>query len=322
MIRRSTEALVLAFLLAVSVAQAEPSPSDVATAKSLLVEGRQLRAQNKHELARDKFKAAWALVPTPIIGLDLARAYAACRQYVEARELALEVTRLPEGPKESAEGKAARADAATLAAEVKAKIGSLTVTLEGPSAGKGARVTIDGEVVPAEAVGIPRKVNPGKHVVVVTVGGVAQTKNVEVAEGGSEAVTVTVDQVPSPGVTEGEKPKQPTAASLERPVWPWLSLGVGAVGVVAGGVFVVLAAKKNSAIDEACPGGCPDGDALKSASELKSTRNAFWVGAALLGGVGLTAGVIGVWGLMRDPPKTAGAHLLVGPGTAAVRIVF
>lgn len=319
MIRRSTDAFVLALLLAVSVTQAEPSPSDVATAKSLLVEGRKLRAQSKHELARDKFKAAWALVPTPIIGLDLARAYAACGQYVEARELALEVTRLPEGPKESAEGKAARADAATLAAEVKAKIGSLTVTLEGPSAGKGARVTIDGEVVPAEAVGVPRKVNPGKHVVVVTVGGIAQTKNVEVAEGGSESVSVTV------GTTSHANPETPGSAPVDgpvRPAWPWVAVGVGAVGVVASGVFTALALKKNAELVDFSENhvNTPQNDA--ELKDLKSTRNSWWMGAALVGSVGLAAGALGAWGLTREPTKSAGAHLLVGLGTATFRFVF
>lgn len=322
MIRRSTSALVLAVCLTVSTTHAEPSPSDVATAKSLLVEGRQLRAQNKHDLARDKFKAAWVLVPTPIIGLDLARAYVACGQYVEAREVALEVTRLPEGPKESAEGKAARVEATKLAAEAKGKIASLVVKIEGLS-GRPAQATIDGEPVPVDTLGLGRKLNPGMHAVVVTVGGIAHTKHVQLADGASASVTVIVG-APAPGVTAKESaPPSTLTDAASRPTWPWVAVGLGATGVLVGGVFAALALGKESAIRAECPTDCAGIESKKTAvDDLRSSRTTFQIAAVALGGVGLAAGALGVWGLTREPAKVGGVQLLVGAQAATVRITF
>ncbi|MBK7402872.1 MAG: hypothetical protein IPJ34_43270 [Myxococcales bacterium] len=162
MIRRSSEVLVLcvACLATPSFVYADPSPGNVATAKSLVVEGRDLRAKGEHAKARDRFKAAWALVPTPIIGLDLARELVACGQLVEGRETALAAAKLPEGAKESAEGKTARAEATKLAAELRDRIPSLVVRVENAESLKGLRVTLDGEELPVAALNVSRKVDP------------------------------------------------------------------------------------------------------------------------------------------------------------------
>ncbi|MBK7402873.1 MAG: hypothetical protein IPJ34_43275 [Myxococcales bacterium] len=139
----------------------------------------------------------------------------------------------------------------------------------------------------------------------------------------SEASTKEVTLKITP--TEGAASSKPSPASAEaKPVWPWVTLGVGAVGLVAGGIFVLQAADKNSAIDDTCPNANCGGDQTKKdkVDALKSSRANLWLGAGLLGGVGLAAGVVGIWGLTRSPTNTAGVHLLVGIGSATVRVVF
>ncbi|MBL8719817.1 MAG: hypothetical protein JNL79_27760 [Myxococcales bacterium] len=318
MIRRSSEVLVLciACLAAPSVVHAEPSSGNVATAKSLVVEGRELRAKGEHTKARDRFKAAWALVPTPIIGLDLARELVACGQLVEGREMALAAAKLPEGAKESTEGKTARAEATKLAAELRDRIPSLVVRVENAESLKGLRVTLDGEELPVAALGVARKVDPGKHVVVAKVGAAERTETVIVSEASTKEVTLKVTP------TEGAATKdlsQPTASAEAKPVWPWVTLGVGAVGLVAGGVFAVVWHQRQTALVDGCSPYCTQ----KDHDDLISNRNSAAIWSTVLLGLGAVGVGVGLWGLTRTPEKSAAqVQLLVGVGSAGVHIAF
>lgn len=196
------------------------------------------------------------------------------------------------------------------------------MTLEGLPPGKPAQVTIDGEAVPLEALGAPRKVNPGKHVVEVTVGGVTQTKQVNVATGASESVVVTV--APLAATAPAGSPDEPGAPRLDapvRPAWPWVAISVGAAGAIAGGVFVMLWIRKDGEVAD-FSGRYDTKENRDELERLKASRNSFGLAALVCGGAGVAAGVVGIWGLTRDPPRTAGTRLLVGVGTVAVRVVF
>ena len=314
-------AFVVASTLMPGAVFADASPANVASAKALLAEGRELRAKGEHAKARDRFKAAWALVPTTIIGVDLAREHVACGELIEGREIALEVTKLPENAKESVEGKAARAEAAKLAADLKSRIPAIVVKLQGVPIGKTAHVTIDGEVLPTAALGAPRKVNPGPRMVVARVDDVERSAKVTVAEGAIEEVVVSFEGSASIG-----KPVDTFAHKTEdsppRSVWPLVSLGVGAAGVITGTVFAVLAVTDRRDINELCPDKCPPVNEGKK-NELLSSEKGHWWLAGIVGGVGLAALGIGAWGLLR-PARANGARiqLFVGTGVLNVRVVF
>lgn len=241
--------------LAIPLARAEPSAADVTTAKSLVVEGRGLRAKGQHAAARDRFKGAWALVPTPIIGMDLAREHVALAELVEGREIAIAITKLPTIPKESDESRSARADAAKLANELAARIPSVVITVAPMPAG--ATVQLDGGPVPAATLGVPRKLNPGKHEIVVRVGAKETARTVTLGEGQERAVTIDGKELigtggdPSPTSTA---PKTATSLEAGRPTWAWIALGAGGVGAVLGVVGTATAfggaSKFNEANDE------------------------------------------------------------------------
>ena len=315
MSRKSIEACayLLASVLAASTAYAEASPANVASAKSLLAEGRDLRAKGDHTKARDRFKAAWALVPTPIIGLDLANEHVACGELIEAREIALEVTRLPENAKESADGKAARAEASKLASDRKTRIPSIVVKVAGVGAGKVVHATIDGEVLPSGALGAPRKVNPGTRLVVVKIDAVERRAKVTVAEGSTEEVLLDF----AGPLASGEGSKDGSA----RPMWPWLSIGVGAVGLIGGVYFATEWVREDGIVnapclrtDEACRG---------AVSKAETGRTSSIALTIVLGGLGLAASSVGIWGLLRtSPPATGRIQPLVGLGTAGVLVRF
>lgn len=64
--------LVLGPLCPTPLRAAEPTKEDVANAKALAKEGRELREKGKYKEALVKFEAAWAYVQTPLTGRDLA----------------------------------------------------------------------------------------------------------------------------------------------------------------------------------------------------------------------------------------------------------
>lgn len=186
----SRRALLLALSLAVAApsiahAQGEPSASDIDSARTAFQQALDLR-DKQHDLrgAIEKLKAAYALVPTPRIGFELGKTYRGAGQLVEARAAFLDVDRLPVKKNESAEAKKARDEARAAASELDAKVPSLVIHLTGPG-----QVAIDGETLRRDALAVPRRLNPGRHLVSVMVDGVAQSqKVVDLREGESRDV--------------------------------------------------------------------------------------------------------------------------------------
>ena len=80
---------------------AEPTASDLETARELYKEGRALRDKNDLKAALEKFKGAHALASTPVTGLELGRTHMLLTELVEAREAFLSVAKIPFADKES-----------------------------------------------------------------------------------------------------------------------------------------------------------------------------------------------------------------------------
>jgi len=322
MIRTSSEtrvagvcALVLALEgLALPLAHAEPSAVDVTTAKSLVVEARALRAKGKHAPARDRFKGAWALVPTPIIGMDLAREHVALGELVEGREVAIAVTKLPDIPKESDESRTARADAAKLANELAARIPSIIITVTPLPAG--AAVTVDGAAVPTATLGVPRKLNPGKHEIVVRVGEKDATRTVTLAEGQERSVTIdgmelgAASDAPSVGSSSPSTSGGATSPEGGRPTWAWIALGVGGVGAVVGAAGTVTAFSGSKKTSDA-PART---DPLWEEGKRENTTG---IALAVVGGAVLVGGLvvfaIAPTGSKRSTTATAVTGLAISP---------
>jgi hypothetical protein len=141
--------------------------ADLETARSLFREGRDLRAKGDLLGALEKLKAAHAAGRTPITGMELARTHAMVGQLVEAREVALDVARIPVAADETERSAEARTEAAHLAESLRERIPTLTVHVTGAPAGAVPQVFVDGEELPAALIGEPRKLDPGAHVIAV-----------------------------------------------------------------------------------------------------------------------------------------------------------
>ncbi len=184
----SVSGLVLAALLP-APALAQPSPADRETARTLMKHGDEKLAAKDFAGALKDYQAAHAVMQVPSTGLAVAKAQVEQGLLIEARDTLLQVARLPKDANEPAPLARAREEAAALALKLADRIPSVTITVEGPSAG--AAVQVDGALVPPGALGVPRKANPGSHVISASADGYATASaNLVLKEGANDKVVL------------------------------------------------------------------------------------------------------------------------------------
>jgi hypothetical protein len=232
--------------------------ADRRAAVRLQTEGLRLLDQHDAAGALDRFRAAYALVPSPKVLFNLGRAHLELGHRPEAFEcfevFLAEATNVP--PR-------SRADAELFRSELRGKLGFVDVV--GPA---GARVEVDG--LGRGTLPLPRQlaVEPGTHLVAVTRDGAAVIeRRLYFAEGAMLRVAAeTVAPVPRPlqpplleSVLEPE-PAPPLAVRSEPPPEPRPIVGrwwfwTGVVVVLAGSALAVAAATGAFSRDAGCPAG-------------------------------------------------------------------
>jgi hypothetical protein len=311
--RRFAFASIFLLALAPGAALAQRTAADLETARQLYNQGIELRDKGDLAGALEKLKSAHALGNTPITGAELCKTHAALKQPVEAREVCLSVGRIPPLSGETERSQQARADAARVAEEVKGRMGSVTVKLQGVPPGREPTVTIDGRALPPEALDVARAVNPGKHVVTARVGSGGETRaTLEVREGESRVLELTVQPPPAdePPVAAGGaaptyyEPPPKKAKSSVLPTVGWVMAGVGAAIGTAGGL-VALSAKGD--LDDAC---LPAPDGTKTcgrADHATLSRGQTWGTVSTVAFVGAGVGVVlAVIGTLSNRSSAAG----------------
>ena len=324
-----------------STAVAEPSATDKVTARDLMREGKELRAKNDHEGARKKFQGAYAVFPTPITGLALARELIALGQLVEARELLGEILRMPEKATETDEGRKARAEASTLQGETTPRIPVIEITIKGVAAGRSVELTVDDKSVPASTAEAGLRVNPGAHTVVAKLDGREQSKSFDAKESerGKLELDFTVTVTPT---TPTEPPKpidtKPTESSTPPPApkpdpkadearagsgTRWIGITAGLAGVVVAGVGGIVALKGSDQFHHPGDnGGICDATCQSNQSSGQSKTR---IGLGLVG-VGAAVAITGVvlWVTAPSDPKSGstGPQVGVTPGGLIFRTTF
>jgi hypothetical protein len=313
--------LATALLLSASASFAQ-SASDLESARDLYKQARELRTKGDLKGALEKFKGANALAATPITALELGRTYMQVGQLLEAREAFLSVSRLKVQPDESERSAAARAEAVELAEQVRPRIPSLVVHVPA-----GASVTVDGAPVPADAVGLPRKLNPGPHDVAARFGeGPEDKKTVNLKEAESAEVTL------APKAPEGIGPTGPGPAGSgheagggasgrqagdepapKKAIHPlvWVGAGVGVAGLGFGTVAGIVTLSKKSTINELCQGTrCPPAaESTVTAGRTWATLSTISVAVGL---VGIGVGVVGFFLPTKAAAKPSTAQRALG----------
>lgn len=272
---------------------AEPTAADAESALQLYKEGKALREAGDRLAALEKLRAAYALVQTPITAIELGRTQIALGQLVEAREILLSVQRIPLRTNESAKASEARVDAEVLAAELRPRLAAITVRPKGTSDAP-PKITVDGVVVPPEAAGVPRMLNPGAHVVVLEANGQRVQTDVTLADGQSRDLEIEVPRAAPPIVPVIRSPMAP-AEPARRRLHPLVYTGFGTavVGLTVGTITGILTLSTASSLKDTCRDGRCPASARDDIDSTSTTGTISTVGF-IIGALGAAAGVVGL----------------------------
>jgi hypothetical protein len=287
-----------------AVAQsATAGAADIATARALAIEGLELADADKCEAAIDKLARAEAVYHAPTTLGRIGECQIALGKLVAGTEALRRVVNEPLAPRASRAFHAARKRAATVLEAALPRLPTLIVQVSAPP-GRTARVAVDGEQIPAAALGFPRPADPGERVVTASADGCRDaTVAVTLKEGRRETVRIALEEAaeaPAPSaapVAVTASPRPPDALPLP---WPaassaapaqargsrdhtaaWALGGVGAAGLAVGAVYGILAIRRKSALDEQCEvkrcpiAARPDIDALETYTTVSTVGFAF-----------------------------------------------
>jgi hypothetical protein len=332
---------VLALTLALAEVHAQPTATDRESARALMAEGDKAYAAKDYPAALRSYQGAHALVALSSTAIWVARTLVQLGQLVEARDIAIEATRLPVKPAEPPPVVRARADAEKLAQELATRIPSIQIQIEGPPAGSAAEVRIDGAAIPAAAAALPRKVNPGKHSVAASAAGFSSaTTEVVVKEGETlpvkltlvpeasgapppvAVVTTTPPASAAPAASTAPPPPSDSAGSGTPPL-VYVGFIVGGVGIAAGTVTGILSLSRASNVEDE---HCNDDEQCSPKAEpgISQARGLAW--ASNIGfAVGVAGVAVGVVALLTSrskdppaPPASAWVRPAVGPGSVGL----
>lgn len=285
-------------LFAAPVARAQPA-EDLMThgvSLELVREGNQLWAARDYLAAADRYDRAYELERTKVLQLWAARALERGGKWVEAHERYSMVTELP-AEATSQDWDAART-ARRDATRLEPHIPRLTLRVVGALPNE-VQVTVNGELVPADKLGVARWMNPGP----IRVAGIPKAlrpplrgpkEQLEaLADGEDKTVTLVFTTAPErDGLlgASGHGDENRSVAPETRRVLSYIALGVSGAALLTGSAFGWMALQDHADLRRQCRSQhCP--------AELGSEVDAFEAKRALgVAGI-ITGGVLGVTGL-------------------------
>lgn len=252
--------------------------------------GVQLYAEGRHVEAAREFRTALELLPrSSQIAFNLARCLERAGDLQEAfavygRYLELET--------DAAE----RAQVERVRAVIRQTIEARTARLEVSSTPAGALLTVDGRAHPTRTPTVV-EVSPGRHTVTLRLGGFVDDERVlETPARATVALDVELDRVADWRVAGG-----------------WTALGMGAAGLVVGGIFHVQAAGTADAGASLGNGRQRTAEALQS--DLETEQAVMWVG------YGLGAALLATGAAMLAWP-TDGGGVSAGPSEGGAGVTW
>ena len=308
---------VVALMTLPATARAQ-SEADKATARALAMEGQKALEAKDYATAADRFKRADALYHAPTLSVGLARAYVGLGKYVEAAETYNRVIREKVPDDASDPYKAAVEDARREIEGLHAKIGWATIRVEGP---KEPKVMLDETEVNVASLGVKRAVNPGSHVVRATADGFKPgEQSFTIQAGSTQDVVLTLEADPDAEVSTGGDTTNDTLRLVG-----FVAIGVGAAGLIVGGVTGGLAMGKHSELEDNCPNGaCPPDqqDNLDSFHTLGTVSTIGFIAGGVIAAAGIVLVVVGSLGASEEGADTARLTAEIGPGHIGAKLRF
>lgn len=265
-LRLAAAVAALASVLAASPARAEPTAADRNTAREMMREGRDLRDKGDLKGALKRFKAADDIMHVPTTGLEVARTQVALGLLVEARDSIAEIRQEPQKADEPQPFKEAREKAEELDSSLRGRVPALTIAVHGAAPDAKPTITVDGVTIPDDLVGLPRSVDPGHHVVVVTTSNGQGKQEVDVREGEKKPVDVTlvatenpaqpaqVPETPPPAPETPPPAPEPTTTRSHRPtLLTYAGFALAGVGIAAGTTTGLMSMSTTSSLSSSCP---------------------------------------------------------------------
>jgi hypothetical protein len=310
--RRTAALLLVGIVLSIvpSAARAEPTELDRANARALFNEGLDLRKSGDHVRALERLAAADALSPTPKTRLEVAREKMTLGRWVEAHAALLSVANVE--PREDPKYQQVRAEATSLADEIGPRIPTLRFVLP---EGTTPEIAVDGITLPEAARGVPRRVDPGEHTIVVTwLDRRTTTARVTVAAGQARDVVFTPPVVAIERVVAARNPDQPP--SYRTAAWITSAGGVALLG--AGAIFALGARSTYADARPYCDGDLCDPEGL----ELRARARTQGAIATTLLGVGAVAVATGVVLFVVSPREKSTVGVSAGLRGLAIMGTF
>lgn len=288
--------LVAATLLATASTAAEAqTAADRETARRLMDDGDKYVEEQRFEDALNAYEGAHAIMHVPTTGIDVALTLTTLGRLVEAREVALEVTRMPATGTESRLFAEARKDAGELADRLAPKIPTLQLELPTGTDPTAVRASVDGEDLPAKAIAVPRQLNPGKHSVRVEAPGrMPFVRNVELKESARSVVQVEFGSIHGGGPLAGD-------TILGLPPLAFAGLSASALGLTVGTITGLISLGKADDARSRCG---PDPKNCEPAAEsyIDASKTFGWVSTTSFA-IAVAGGAIATYALVVQKKK-------------------
>jgi hypothetical protein len=263
------------------------------------------------------YRGADALMKVPTTGIEVGRAQVALGLLVEARDTLLRVSRYPVQPNEPEPFARARESAAEMAAKLAPRIPSLQIQIAGLPDSASRQVRLDGQALELATVGLPRKTNPGKHVVGVVAPGYHPLELPVVLEEGEVRV---LDVRLRPASEPAEEPMAEDDEPMVISPWVWVGVGVAGgatlLGAITGGASLAMAGDvKDQCSDDVCPAAA-ESDADTSVALAHVSTVSF-----IVAGAGAAFGVVALlWPELFDGGAAAETAIrpTIGPGSVGL----
>jgi hypothetical protein len=301
--RKIAFALVLgAALAAPARASAQPTPDELAAARQLFNEGKDLEKQKAYAGAIEKFKKVAGVKMTPQVRFHIALCEENLGHLVEAIngfELAGKEAKLAGSTAtEVAENAPRRAVA------LRGRVPTLRLDIKGKVLT--SRILLDGAPVASSQIGVAAPIDPGDHVVEAqdAAGKATFHKDLQLKEKEVTRLEIPIDDVERAPAPASAAPLAPPAERSRAPVF--LAGGVGVASLIASGVFFGLRAGTISTVAASCADpvkytGCQDTADVRAA--MASGRAYSTITSVTLG-VGLAGlGAAGILWFVTSPKK-------------------
>jgi tetratricopeptide (TPR) repeat protein len=220
--------------------------------------------EGKYQEAAEYFERAESMMHAPTLLLFAARSHMKLGHYVKAREAYIRVVRERMTPNSPPAYLAAQESAKAELPDAEKKLGRATIKVDGPAV-TGIQVTLDGAPAPAEMIGLPAPMDPGRHSVQIAAEGwepgsadftVQEQKTSEVVVHLKKSATAVVPPggaaagaVPPGNVPPGGDTGTPKGVNQGMRIGSYVAFGVGAVGVGLGTLFLIQRGSKNDDAD-------------------------------------------------------------------------